>query len=78
VPRGGEKTTSSNLPERCREATSREPDPEDYLHDEPISEPDPEFEAFIREQMDEAKRRQPPKPDQRNRAGEGESPEATG
>jgi hypothetical protein len=57
---------------------SREPDPEDFLHDEPISEPDPEFETFLREQMDEAKRRQPPKPDQRNRAGEGESPEATG
>jgi hypothetical protein len=55
-----------------------EPDPNDYLWEEPEAEPPPGFEDFIREMSDEAKRRQPPKPEQRNRAGEGESPEATG
>jgi hypothetical protein len=56
---------------------SREPDPEDFLHDDPDPEPDPELEAYLREQLDEGKRRrQPPKPEQR--AGEGESQEPTG
>jgi hypothetical protein len=55
-----------------------EPDPDDYLWEEPEAEPPPGFEDFIREMSDEAKRRQPPKPEQRDRAGEGESPEPTG
>jgi hypothetical protein len=42
---------------------SREPDPEDYLHDEPIPEPDPDFEAFLRSQLDQAKKAQGPEPE---------------
>jgi hypothetical protein len=54
-----------------------EPDPNDYLWEEPAVEPNPGFEEFLREQLEEEKRRQPPKPEQRDRAGEGESPEPT-